>query len=65
MDLATGPERLLKEGAADRRRPGFIGSALVRELLSRGDEVLAVDKLTYAGVEASLTEVADHPASAS
>src|SRR5690606_39445096 len=31
------------------------------ELLSRGDEVRAVDKLTYAGVEASLTEVADHP----
>jgi len=40
---------------------GFIGSALVRELLSHGDEVLVVDKLTYAGVEASLTEVADHP----
>jgi len=40
---------------------GFIGSALVRELLSRGDEVLVVDKLTYAGVEASLSEVADHP----
>lgn len=48
--------RILLTGGA-----GFIGSALVRELLSRGDEVLAVDKLTYAGVEASLTEVADHP----
>lgn len=40
---------------------GFIGSALVRELLARGDEVLVVDKLTYAGVEASLDEVATHP----
>jgi len=40
---------------------GFIGSALVRELLARGDEVLVVDKLTYAGVEASLDEVALHP----
>ncbi|MBN9479325.1 MAG: dTDP-glucose 4,6-dehydratase [Bordetella sp.] len=40
---------------------GFIGSALVRELLARGGEVLVVDKLTYAGVEASLDEVAAHP----
>ncbi|WP_303697828.1 dTDP-glucose 4,6-dehydratase [Brevundimonas naejangsanensis] len=48
--------RILLTGGA-----GFIGSALVRELLSHGDEVLVVDKLTYAGVEASLTEVADHP----
>ncbi|WP_427791034.1 dTDP-glucose 4,6-dehydratase [Brevundimonas diminuta] len=40
---------------------GFIGSALVRELLGRGDQVLVVDSLTYAGVEASLDEVADHP----
>lgn len=48
--------RILLTGGA-----GFIGSALVRELLSRGDEVLVVDKLTYAGVEASLSEVADHP----
>lgn len=47
--------RILLTGGA-----GFIGSALVRELLSRGDEVLVVDKLTYAGVEASLTEVAAH-----
>lgn len=40
---------------------GFIGSALARELLERGDEVLVVDKLTYAGVRASLDEVTDHP----
>ncbi|MGE7199930.1 dTDP-glucose 4,6-dehydratase [Brevundimonas naejangsanensis] len=48
--------RILLTGGA-----GFIGSTLVRELLSRGDEVLVVDKLTYAGVEASLSKVADHP----
>jgi len=28
---------------------GFIGSALVRRLLARGDHVLNIDKLTYAG----------------
>jgi len=37
--------RILLTGGA-----GFIGLALVREFLSRGDEVLVVDKLIYAGV---------------
>lgn len=49
--------RVLLTGGA-----GFIGSALVRELLRRGHEVLVVDILTYAGVEASLSEFAGHPA---
>lgn len=40
---------------------GFIGSALVRELLGRGDQVLVVDSLTYAGVETSLDEVTGQP----
>ena len=48
--------RILVTGGA-----GFIGSALVRELLDRGDEVLVVDTLTYAGVASSLDEVAAHP----
>ncbi len=41
---------------------GFIGSALVRLLLKETDAtVLAVDKLTYAGVPASLREVGLNP----
>jgi dTDP-glucose 4,6-dehydratase len=40
---------------------GFIGSALVRQLLQAGHEVLVVDKLTYAGHLASLAEVDGHP----
>lgn len=41
---------------------GFIGSALVRLLVREtGDEVLTVDKLTYAGNLANLAEVQDHP----
>ena len=40
---------------------GFIGSALVRRLLAAGDEVVNVDKLTYAGHLASLGEAAAHP----
>jgi dTDP-glucose 4,6-dehydratase len=41
---------------------GFIGSALVRHLLSRTDhQVLVIDKLTYAGSLRSLAVVAGHP----
>lgn len=38
---------------------GFIGSALVRHLVrARGDQVLTIDKLTYAGNRANLAAVA-------
>ncbi|MFN8120984.1 MAG: dTDP-glucose 4,6-dehydratase [Thermoleophilia bacterium] len=37
---------------------GFIGSAFVRLALSRGHEVVNVDKLTYAGNPANVAEVA-------
>lgn len=40
---------------------GFIGSNLVRLLVSRGHVVLNVDKLTYAGNSASLSDVEDNP----
>ncbi len=41
---------------------GFIGSALIRYLIENTvHEVLNLDKLTYAGVQESLTTVADHP----
>ncbi|MEM0969863.1 MAG: dTDP-glucose 4,6-dehydratase [Verrucomicrobiota bacterium] len=36
---------------------GFIGSALVRALLAKGDSVIVVDKLTYAANPASLDEI--------
>lgn len=48
--------RLLITGGA-----GFIGSALVRRAIAEGHEVLALDKLTYAGNLSSLRDVADHP----
>jgi len=49
--------RILITGGA-----GFIGSALVRRLIAESDhEVLVYDKLTYAGVLASLSPVADSP----
>lgn len=40
---------------------GFIGSAVVRMLVSEGVEVLNVDKLTYAGNLSSVASVADKP----
>ena len=41
---------------------GFIGSALVRHFVSiRNDQVLTVDKLTYAGNRANLAAVAQSP----
>ncbi|MFM2242227.1 MAG: dTDP-glucose 4,6-dehydratase [Verrucomicrobiota bacterium] len=40
---------------------GFIGSNLVRLLLSQGHEVMNVDLLTYSGTTASLADLADHP----
>src|SRR5689334_21188149 len=41
---------------------GFIGSALVRQLIARTQhEVLVLDKLTYAGNLASLAAVEKHP----
>lgn len=41
---------------------GFIGSAVVRHLMAdMANEVIVVDKLTYAGNLASLTPVADSP----
>ncbi len=40
---------------------GFIGSALARLLVARGDEVLVLDKLTYAGNLSSLASEAGAP----
>ncbi|WP_445784422.1 dTDP-glucose 4,6-dehydratase [Sphingorhabdus sp.] len=49
--------RILVTGGA-----GFIGSALVRHLISESEhEVLNLDKLTYAGVLESLQDVAKNP----
>lgn len=49
--------RILVTGGA-----GFIGSALVRHILSSTeDQVLVLDKLSYAGNLASLASVADNP----
>ena len=45
--------RILVTGGA-----GFIGSAVVRRAIGEGDEVLVLDKLTYAGNLASLAPVA-------
>lgn len=46
--------KIIVTGAA-----GFIGSAVVREALNRNHQVLALDKLTYAGNLASLNDVND------
>ena len=41
---------------------GFIGSALVRQLIAEGDDhVVTLDKLTYAGNLESLADALDHP----
>jgi dTDP-glucose 4,6-dehydratase len=49
--------RLLVCGGA-----GFIGSTFVRQrLLEHGDEVTVLDKLTYAGREENLADVAERP----
>ncbi len=49
--------KLLVTGGA-----GFIGSAVVREALNRGFEVVNVDALTYAACLESLATVEDNPA---
>jgi dTDP-glucose 4,6-dehydratase len=46
--------RILVTGGA-----GFIGGAVVRRLVSRGNHVVNLDKLTYSGNLASLASVAD------
>jgi dTDP-glucose 4,6-dehydratase len=48
--------RLLITGGA-----GFIGSAVVRQAIGEGDDVLVLDKLTYAGNLSSLAPVAGSP----
>ena len=48
--------KLLVTGGA-----GFIGSAVVRQAVADGHEVLTIDKLTYAGCLANLDPVADAP----
>jgi len=54
--MRGAPVRVIVTGGA-----GFIGSALVRHLvLTKGDQVLNIDKLTYAGNQASLHSVAGH-----
>lgn len=41
---------------------GFIGSAVIRRIISNtGDEVVNIDKLTYAGNLESLAGVSDDP----
>src|SRR5207253_6265139 len=49
-----GTMRVLVTGGA-----GFIGSHFVKRLAARGDEVVVLDKLTYAGNRANL-EGAEH-----
>ena len=57
--MATAPEPLMKilvTGGC-----GFIGSNLVRMLVGRGERVLNLDKLTYAGDTGSLADVTAAP----
>ncbi len=49
-------ERLLVTGGA-----GFIGSNFVLSRIARGDRVLNLDKLTYAGNPGNLQSIADNP----
>jgi dTDP-glucose 4,6-dehydratase len=49
-------KRILITGGA-----GFIGSAVVRRLVGRGDHIVNVDKLTYAGNPNSLRDVESQP----
>jgi dTDP-glucose 4,6-dehydratase len=49
--------KLLVTGGA-----GFIGSAVVRQAIGRGFEVVNLDALTYAACLDNLASVADHPA---
>ena len=49
--------KLLVTGGA-----GFIGSAVIRQAIDRGFEVVNVDALTYAACLDNLARVADHPA---
>lgn len=48
--------KLLLTGGA-----GFIGSAVVRQAVSRGYSIVNLDALTYAACEDSLAEIADDP----
>ncbi|PIE06999.1 MAG: dTDP-glucose 4,6-dehydratase [Rhodobacterales bacterium] len=41
---------------------GFIGSAVVRQAIARGDAVVNLDALTYAGSLTNVASVADNPA---
>ena len=41
---------------------GFIGSAVVRQAIARGHEVVNLDALTYAACPENVASVADHPA---
>lgn len=48
--------RILVTGGA-----GFIGSAVCRNLVNSGDEIVCFDALTYAGTLTSLKQIEDHP----
>src|SRR5256885_13943687 len=52
--LYGDPVRLLVTGGA-----GFIGSHFVKRMLAAGEDVVVLDKFTYAGNEANLPEGAD------